>query len=81
MTCQISPFFTFQVLKIAAELEKIKSFFHCFRKHLFVLQSDGNSSQNYNVTAIYTLGTLNIHLTLFSMKYLASLIVEETESN
>ena len=74
VTCQIRPFLTFRVRKIAAELEESQNFFHCFRKHLFVLHHPkfgGNSSQKIEVIAIYALGTLNVPLILFSKLKLA----------
>ena len=66
MTCQISSIFTLKVLKIEAELE----IFHYSRKHLLVLHHarfHGYGPKNHIVTAIYTLGTLNIPLIIFSM--------------
>ena len=52
-------------------MKKELKIFHYPRKHLFVLyhaKFHGNSPKNHKVTVIYTLGTLNIPLILFSMK-------------
>ena len=63
MTCQISPFLTFQVLKIAAELEKTQTF-STVLEHLFVFHHgkyDGDSPKNNKVIAISALGILTLY--------------------
>ena len=62
-------------------MKKKLKIFHCSRKHLFVLHHakfHGNIPKNHKVTAIYTLGILNIPLILFLLLIKENMKVSES---